>query len=80
MTAKNPAIRVTDAGGGPRLELVRDLFRSYATEWSATIAETLNYQGFEAEVARSAGPLCAAGRLSAGSDWRKDRGRLRGHA
>jgi putative acetyltransferase len=83
MKANDPAILVVDASDGTKLGLVRDLFRSYATEWSATIAETLRYQGFEDEVAglpgRYAPPagcllLAMGGKVSAGCVAMRDLG------
>jgi ribosomal protein S18 acetylase RimI-like enzyme len=51
MRSGDPTIRIVEASGEAGLGLVKNLFRSYAAEWSATIAETLCSQGFEAELA-----------------------------
>ena len=44
-------IRVVDAGGPILLEYARTLFRRYADEFAGSIAESLCFQGFEAELA-----------------------------
>ncbi len=51
MSPSDSTIRVVDAGGEASLGLVEHLFRSYAAEFAASIAETLCFQGFDAEVA-----------------------------
>ncbi len=51
MKSDEMEILLVDASVEPGLGLAKDLFRSYAAEWSATIAETLCFQGFEAELA-----------------------------
>ena len=51
MKTIDPTIRVVDADGEAGLDHARHLFRSYAEEYAASIAETLCLQGFEAEVA-----------------------------
>ena len=47
----DPTIQVQDASVGLGLEQVKRLFRSYAAEFADSIAETLCFQGFEAELA-----------------------------
>jgi ribosomal protein S18 acetylase RimI-like enzyme len=44
-------IRLIDAEGSGLLEHARKLFRCYATEFAGSIAESLCFQGFEAELA-----------------------------
>ena len=44
-------IRLVDAEGSILLEHARTLFRRYATEFAGSIAESLCFQGFEAELA-----------------------------
>ncbi len=44
-------IRLIDAEGPGLLEHIRSLFRSYAAEFAGSIAESLCFQGFEAELA-----------------------------
>jgi putative acetyltransferase len=51
MRSGDPTIRLEDAEGSEALDLARGLFRSYAAEFADSIAETLCFQGFEAEVA-----------------------------
>jgi GNAT superfamily N-acetyltransferase len=51
MRTGGPTIRVVDDGDDAGLGLVRNLFRSYADEFADSIAETLCFQGFEAELA-----------------------------
>jgi putative acetyltransferase len=51
MSSGDPTIRVEEVEGEVGLDFARHLFRSYAAEWSATIAETLCFQGLEAELA-----------------------------
>ncbi len=51
MSPGDSTIQLVDASVEPGLGLAKDMFRSYAAEWSATIAETLCFQGFDAEVA-----------------------------
>jgi putative acetyltransferase len=51
MTPVGPTVRVVDAVGEDGLGHSRRLFRAYAAEHAATIAESLCIQGFEAEVA-----------------------------
>jgi ribosomal protein S18 acetylase RimI-like enzyme len=51
MTPGDPMIRLEDADGPEALEPARRLFRAYASEFSDSIAETLCFQGFDAEVA-----------------------------
>lgn len=50
MSNSTQSIHVIDAVGEPALEHVRDLFRRYATEFAGSIAESLCFQGFEAEL------------------------------
>jgi putative acetyltransferase len=50
MRPGGPTIRVVDAVGADGLDHARRLFRSYADEFADSIAETLCFQGFEAEV------------------------------
>jgi putative acetyltransferase len=50
MSSGDPTIRVVDAVGADGLDNARLLFRSYADEFADSIAETLCFQGFEAEV------------------------------
>jgi putative acetyltransferase len=50
MRPGDPTIRVVDAVGADGLDHARCLFRSYADEFADSIAETLCFQGFEAEV------------------------------
>ncbi len=51
--------RVVDAEGERGLDIARQLFRSYAVEFADSIAETLCFQGFEAEVAGLPGRYAA---------------------
>jgi putative acetyltransferase len=51
MRTSDPTTRVTDAEDEVGLGHARDLFRSYAAENAASIAESLSFQGFEAELA-----------------------------
>jgi putative acetyltransferase len=51
MSSGEPTIRVVDASDGTRIKLAESMFRSYADEFADSIAETLCFQGFEAEVA-----------------------------
>ncbi len=51
MKVGDRGIVLVDADAGWRIGLVRDLFRAYAAEFAASIAETLCFQGFEAELA-----------------------------
>jgi putative acetyltransferase len=51
MSEPDPMIRITDAEDEDRLDHARRLLRSYAEEYARSIAETLCFQGFEAEVA-----------------------------
>jgi putative acetyltransferase len=51
MTPIGPTVRVVDAVGEEGLGHARRLFRAYAVEHAATIAESLCVQGFEAELA-----------------------------
>jgi ribosomal protein S18 acetylase RimI-like enzyme len=44
-------IRVVDAEGEEALDQARRLFHAYAAEYAASIAESLCFQGFEAELA-----------------------------
>jgi ribosomal protein S18 acetylase RimI-like enzyme len=44
-------IRIVEAESAADLDHARSLFRSYATEYAASIAESLCFQGFEAELA-----------------------------
>jgi putative acetyltransferase len=50
MRPGDPPIRLEDVEGAELLNHVRRLFRSYAAEFADSIAETLCFQGFEAEV------------------------------
>ncbi len=45
------AIRLIEVEGPGLLEHIRSMFRSYATEFAGSIAESLCFQGFEAELA-----------------------------
>jgi putative acetyltransferase len=49
MTPVGPAVRVVDAVGEEGPGHARRLFRAYAAEHAATVAESLSVQGFEAE-------------------------------
>jgi putative acetyltransferase len=51
MRTGGPTIRVVGDGDDAGLGLVSRLFRSYAAEFADSIAETLCFQGFEAELA-----------------------------
>jgi putative acetyltransferase len=51
MRAPGPTIREVEPGDEAGLGLVKRLFRSYAAEFADSIAETLCFQGFEAELA-----------------------------
>jgi putative acetyltransferase len=51
MSELDPMIRIADAEGDDGLAHARRLLRSYAEEYAGSIAETLCFQGFEAEVA-----------------------------
>jgi ribosomal protein S18 acetylase RimI-like enzyme len=51
MKAGDPTIRLVDAEGEEGLGHARHLFRSYADEFADSIAESLCFQGFEAELA-----------------------------
>jgi ribosomal protein S18 acetylase RimI-like enzyme len=51
MIAGDSTIRIEDAADAKRIELVAQLFRSYADEFAGLLAETLCLQGFAAEVA-----------------------------
>jgi putative acetyltransferase len=51
MTANSPTIRVVDANDEVGLDHARRLFRAYADEYAESIAETLCFQGFDAELA-----------------------------
>jgi putative acetyltransferase len=51
MSPGDPTIRLVEVSGESGLGHARRLFRSYATEFAGSIAETLCLQGFEAEVA-----------------------------
>jgi GNAT superfamily N-acetyltransferase len=51
MTPVGPTVRVVDAVGEEGLANARRLFRAYAAEHAASIAESLCVQGFEAELA-----------------------------
>ena len=51
MRAGDPTIRLVDAEGEAGLGHARHLFRAYAAEFAASIAESLCVQGFEAELA-----------------------------
>jgi ribosomal protein S18 acetylase RimI-like enzyme len=51
MQASDPTIHVTDATDEVRLDHARHLFRSYAAEFADSIAESLCFQGFDAELA-----------------------------
>jgi putative acetyltransferase len=50
MSPGDPTIRVVDAVGAEGLVHARNLFRAYAAEFADSIAETLCFQGFDAEV------------------------------
>jgi ribosomal protein S18 acetylase RimI-like enzyme len=50
LRASEPTIRLVDAGSDGDIDHVRTLFRSYADEFDAAIAESLCVQGFEAEL------------------------------
>ena len=50
MSPGDPTIRLEDAEGPEALDHARRLFRSYAAEFADSIAETLCFQGFDAEV------------------------------
>ena len=52
-------IRVVDVEGERGLDIARRLFGSYAVEFADSIAETLCFQGFEAEVAGMPGRYAA---------------------
>ena len=56
MSEYDPMIRIAEAAGEDGLDHARRLLRSYAAEYAASIAETLCFQGFEAEV-----PGCRVG-------------------
>ncbi len=43
-------IQLCDADGPKEVEYIRTLFRRYATEFAGSIAESLCFQGFEAEL------------------------------
>ena len=49
--AGDPAVRVEDAEGEEGLGHARRLFRAFAAEYAASIAEIFCFQGFEAELA-----------------------------
>src|SRR5947209_1217128 len=51
MRTTEPMIRLVEASGGTELELAKQLLCSYADEFASSIAETLCFQGFEAELA-----------------------------
>ena len=51
MTPVDPTVRVVEAEGEDGLGHARRLFRAYAAEHAASIAESLCVQGFEAELA-----------------------------
>jgi putative acetyltransferase len=51
MRENDPMIRIVDAEGEQGFEIARRLFHAYAAEFADAIAETLCFQGFEAEVA-----------------------------
>src|SRR6516162_7547851 len=51
MSEPDPMIRIADIVGEEGLDHARRLFRTYAQEYAASIAETLCFQGFDAEVA-----------------------------
>jgi ribosomal protein S18 acetylase RimI-like enzyme len=51
MRPSDSKIRIVEAETAADLDHVRSLFRSYATEYAESIAETLCFQGFEAELA-----------------------------
>ena len=51
MSRGEPTIGLVDAVGEEGLGQARSLFRAYAAEFADTIAETLCFQGFDAEVA-----------------------------
>jgi putative acetyltransferase len=83
MTPVTPAVRVVDAEGERGIGHARRLFRAYAAEYAASIAESLCFQGFEAELAglpgRYARPsgcllLAMAGGEPAGCVAMRDRG------
>ena len=59
MTSSSPMIQVTDAEDEARVNHVRLLFRSYAAEYANSIAQTLCFQGFEAELAGLPGRYAA---------------------
>jgi ribosomal protein S18 acetylase RimI-like enzyme len=48
---RNAGIRLADAEGESDLDRARHLFRAYAAEFADSIAESLSFQGFEAELA-----------------------------
>ena len=73
-----PTFRVVDAVGADGLDHARRLFRSYADEFVDSIAETLCFQGFDAEVAGLPGRYAPpSGCLLLAMDG-KTRRRLRG--
>jgi ribosomal protein S18 acetylase RimI-like enzyme len=51
MSAIEPMIRIAEVEAEEGLDHARRLFRAYAEEYAGSIAETLCFQGFEAEVA-----------------------------
>jgi ribosomal protein S18 acetylase RimI-like enzyme len=51
MTPVDPTVSVVDAVGEEGLGHARRLFRAYAAEYTTSIAESLCFQGFEAELA-----------------------------
>jgi ribosomal protein S18 acetylase RimI-like enzyme len=50
MSEYDPMIRIAEAEDKDGLDQARRLLRSYAAEYAASIAETLCFQGFKAEV------------------------------
>ncbi len=61
MSTRVSPFRLVQVEGGPDLDHVRHLFRSYASEYADSIAESLCFQGFEAEFAGLPGKYAPPG-------------------